>query len=42
MLSDYFDLISIALKESYLIRIVFATIFIYFYFYTKGFKKYDN
>jgi len=42
MLSDYFDLISIALKESYFIRIVFAAIFTYFYFYTKGLKNYDN
>ena len=33
---------SIALKESYLIRIFFVAIFTYLYFYFKGSKQYDN
>ena len=42
MLSDYFDLMSIALKESYFMRIFFAAIVTYLYFNFKGAKKYDN
>jgi len=39
MLSNYFDLISIALKESYFMRIFFVAIISYFYFSFKGAKK---
>jgi hypothetical protein len=42
MLSKYIDLMSIALKESYVIRIFFVAIATYLYFYFKGAKNYDN
>lgn len=42
MISRYIDLMSIALKESYFMRIFFAAIVTYFYFNFKGDKKYDN
>jgi len=42
MLSRYIDLLSIALKESYFMRIFFAAIVTYLYFNFKGNKNYDN
>jgi hypothetical protein len=42
MISEYIDLMSIALKESYFMRIFFVAIIFYFYFYLKGAKKYDK
>lgn len=42
MLSDYFDLMSIALKESYFVRISFTIIVGSAYFYLKGKKNYDR
>jgi len=42
MISRYIDLLSIALKESYFMRIFFVAIITYLYFNLKGAKKYDN